>query len=44
MAQWLAGEFTLLGVHFQNWMPLALAIIVLWVVFMWWKGSFDARH
>jgi hypothetical protein len=41
MDQWLAGEFTLLGVHFQNWMALALAIVVLWVVFLWWKGSFD---
>ena len=23
---WLAGEFTILGIHFQNWMPIAVAI------------------
>jgi hypothetical protein len=43
MSEWLAGEFALLGVHFQNWMPLALTIIVSWMVFLWWKGSFDSR-
>jgi hypothetical protein len=44
MDRWLAGEFTFLGVHFQNWMPLALAIIALWVLFLWSRGSLGNRH
>jgi hypothetical protein len=31
IAQWLAGDFTLLGIQFQNWMPVALAIVALFV-------------
>jgi hypothetical protein len=33
VAEWLAREFTFLGIHFQNWMPLALAIVMLGVLF-----------
>jgi hypothetical protein len=38
VAEWLASEFTLFGVHFQNWMPLALAIVVLGVLFQWHRS------
>jgi hypothetical protein len=34
MVGWLANEFSLWGIHVQNWMPIALAIIVLWVVYV----------
>ena len=27
MGDWLASDFWSLGFHFQNWMPLALAIL-----------------
>jgi hypothetical protein len=33
VGNWLAPPFTLLGVTFQNWMLLALAI---------WSGSFSS--
>jgi hypothetical protein len=35
MERWLAGEFTVLGIQFQNWTLLALAIIVLWGLYRW---------
>ena len=31
IAQWLAGDFTLLGIQIQNWMPVAFAIVALFV-------------
>jgi hypothetical protein len=31
--EWLAGEFSLFGIHFQNWMPLFVAIVLVAVVF-----------
>jgi hypothetical protein len=27
IAQWLAADFAVLGVQFQNWMPIAVAIV-----------------
>jgi hypothetical protein len=36
VAQWLLGEFTFLGFHFQNWMPVALAIVAL-AIFQAWR-------
>jgi hypothetical protein len=33
---WLVRQFTLGGVTFQNWMLLALAIILLSVLISWW--------
>ena len=32
MGNWLAAPFTLLGVTFQNWMLLALATVLVWIV------------
>jgi hypothetical protein len=36
MGEWLVKQFTLLGVTFQNWMALALAIILIGVLIAWW--------
>jgi hypothetical protein len=33
MAQWLAAEWSSLGIHFQNWMPVAAAIVVLAILY-----------
>lgn len=35
--EWLIERFTLLGLSFQNWMVVALAMIVLAVLA--WKGK-----
>jgi hypothetical protein len=32
VGNWLAAPFTLLGVTFQNWMLLALATVLVWIV------------
>jgi hypothetical protein len=37
---WLVEEFTFLGVPFQNWMLLALAIIVSSIFYTWITGQF----
>jgi hypothetical protein len=39
VAEWLAREFTFLGIHFQNWMPLALAIVVFGVLLQWLSSA-----
>jgi hypothetical protein len=31
--EWLTTEFTFLGIQFQNWMVIALAIVVLAIVY-----------
>jgi len=35
LTSWLTERFTLFGVTFQNWMLIALAVIVVSVVFTW---------
>jgi hypothetical protein len=35
--QWLVKDFTVLGVTLQNWMPIALAIVVL--AYVWYRAS-----
>jgi len=35
MRDWLTGEFSVLGIHFQNWMLVVLAIILLSVLCAW---------
>jgi len=37
--QWLAEWFLFLGIEFQYWMPLALAIVVLDVIYLWIRKS-----
>jgi len=39
--QWLVGEFTVFGIHFQNWMPLAVGIVFLFILYQWLRAS---RH
>ena len=37
MGDWLAERFTLLGVTFQNWMIVALAIVPVGGLLAWWR-------
>ena len=37
MGDWLAEHFTLLGVPFQNWMVVAIAIILVGAFVAWWR-------
>jgi len=32
---WLIGEFAILGINFQNWMPIAFAIVLLAILYAW---------
>jgi hypothetical protein len=43
VSEWLARDFTFVGLHLQNWMPLALVIVLLCVIFQWLRGSFRDR-
>jgi hypothetical protein len=38
MGNWLVGQVTIFGFQVQNWMMIALAIIVVWIVFAWWSN------
>jgi hypothetical protein len=33
VVQWLGGEFSLFGIHFQNWMAAAAGIVVLNILY-----------
>jgi hypothetical protein len=35
VGNWLTEPFTLFGVTFENWMLIALAVVVVLVVFTW---------
>jgi len=35
MAQWLVAQFPIFGVPFQNWMAVAIAIVVVSALFVW---------
>jgi len=35
LGAWLVRDFSVLGVHLQNWMPVAVAIVVLWFAYEW---------
>jgi hypothetical protein len=39
MGNWLIERFTLLGVTFQNWVILALAVILVGALIAWWRGQ-----
>jgi hypothetical protein len=34
---WLTGRFTLFGATFQNWMLVAIAIVLVGVLIAWWR-------
>jgi hypothetical protein len=38
VGHWLVSEFPIRGLHLQNWMVVAAAIVVLWVVYLWLGG------
>jgi hypothetical protein len=44
IGQWLLGQFTLFGVPFQNWMAVALVIVVVWIVGLWLGGWLGDRE
>lgn len=35
LGDWLVQSFTLLGVTFQNWMPIALALVLFAALIAW---------
>ena len=37
MGDWLAEQFTLFGATFQNWMVVAIAIILVGAFVAWWR-------
>jgi hypothetical protein len=37
MGDWLVGQFTVFGITGQNWMLIALAIIVVSIAISWWS-------
>jgi hypothetical protein len=39
MGDWLVRHFSIFGVQAQNWMPLALALIAVAIIFAWVSNS-----
>lgn len=39
MADWLIGEFSIFGIQMQNWMPIALAITIVAIVYAWRRAD-----
>jgi cell division protein FtsX len=37
VGDWLAERFTLFGATFQNWMTVALVIVMVGVLIAWWR-------
>jgi disulfide bond formation protein DsbB len=37
VGEWLVREFTFLGIHFQNWMPVAAGIVAVTILCIWIK-------
>ena len=37
MSDWLVRGFTVFGIPTQNWMLIALAVILVSIVFLWWS-------
>jgi hypothetical protein len=37
MGNWLVARFTLSGVTFQNWMMVALALVLVATLITWWR-------
>jgi drug/metabolite transporter (DMT)-like permease len=37
LGTWLTERFTLLGATFQNWMLVAVAIVLVGVLIAWWR-------
>lgn len=39
MSDWLVRQFTVGGITFQNWMVVALVIVLAWIAFAWLTRS-----
>jgi hypothetical protein len=37
---WLVGYSEVLGLHFQNWMPVMAAIVMLEILYLWIRKVF----
>jgi hypothetical protein len=44
IGQWLVGQFALFGVPFQNWMAVALVIVVFGIAVIWFGRRSDDRE
>lgn len=44
IGQWLVGQFSIFGIQFQNWMAVAVTIVVLWLIYLWLRGRFGEPH
>jgi hypothetical protein len=40
IGEWLFGEFSVFGVHFQNWMPVVVALAVCIAILFAHRRSF----
>jgi hypothetical protein len=40
VGDWLVAGFTILGIYFQNWMPLVFVIFALYILYEWVTGGF----
>jgi len=38
--QWLIGYSDLLGIRFQNWMPVMAAIVAVEILYVWFRERF----
>jgi hypothetical protein len=38
VGEFLVGHFTVLGVQFQNWMPIVVGAFAIYIVYMWKTG------
>jgi cell division protein FtsX len=37
VGNWVVARFTLFGLTFQNWMTVALVIVLIGVLIAWWR-------
>jgi hypothetical protein len=37
MGDWLVSQFTVFGIPAQNWMLMALAIVLAGIIISWWS-------
>jgi hypothetical protein len=44
IGEWLVERFALFGVPFQNWMAVALVIVLSWTVWLWLRGWLSNRN
>jgi hypothetical protein len=42
LADFLAKHFTLLGVDFQNWMPIVVGAFAVYILYLWKTGKISS--